>query len=42
MPEQPMQKIKPQVEVKAARAKGPYAELQVTSNFSFLRGGSHP
>ncbi len=22
--------------------KGPYAELQVTSNFSFLRGGSHP
>ena len=42
MPEQPIQKVKPQVAVKAARAKGPYAELQVTSNFSFLRGGSHP
>ncbi|HWB51813.1 MAG TPA: error-prone DNA polymerase [Stellaceae bacterium] len=26
----------------AAQPAGPYAELQVTSNFSFLRGGSHP
>jgi error-prone DNA polymerase len=25
-----------------AKPAGPYAELQVTSNFSFLRGGSHP
>jgi error-prone DNA polymerase len=25
-----------------AKPAGPYAELQATSNFSFLRGGSHP
>jgi error-prone DNA polymerase len=43
MPEQPAPKTKPQVPLDhVPRAKGPYAELHVTSNFSFLRGGSHP
>ena len=36
-------KPKPQFEVTGPPvAVGDYAELQVTSNFSFLRGGSHP
>ena len=36
-------KPKPQFEVTGPPAAiGDYAELQVTSNFSFLRGGSHP
>src|SRR5271154_6155550 len=43
MPEMPNPKIKPHVTVNSTPSvKGPYAELQVTSNFSFLRGGSHP
>src|ERR1041385_1477701 len=49
MPEQEHVKIKPVVgdggtgEERAVRAGGvAYAELMVTSNFSFLRGGSHP
>jgi error-prone DNA polymerase len=43
MPEQPNPKIKPQIAMgPVPQIKGPYAELQVTSNFSFLRGGSHP
>jgi error-prone DNA polymerase len=43
MPEQPDPKIKPKISTTAVpRVKGPYAELHATSNFSFLRGGSHP
>src|SRR5579863_6481796 len=43
MPEMPNPKTRPHAARAAApRVKGPYAELQVTSNFSFLRGGSHP
>src|ERR1041384_4799143 len=44
MPEQAHVTFRPKVEVPAERAPAAvaYAELQVTSNFSFLRGGSHP
>ena len=49
MPEQTNIKVKPEVpppvpvEERHARAGGvAYAELEVTSNFSFLRSGSHP
>src|SRR5690349_16839012 len=49
MPEQANFKVRPVIESKSSlqerqtRAGGvEYAELQVTSNFSFLRGGSHP
>ncbi|HUO08922.1 MAG TPA: error-prone DNA polymerase [Phycisphaerae bacterium] len=43
MPELTNEKIPPHFEPPGERAPvGPYAELQVTSNFSFLRGGSHP
>jgi error-prone DNA polymerase len=31
-----------ETETKRSRAKIPFAELAVTTNFSFLRGGSHP
>src|ERR1039458_5139512 len=43
MPELPAQKIKPPIAVhQRGHSSIPYAELHVTSNFSFLRGGSHP
>ena len=44
MPEQPEKRFRPSVHRSAGiRAAGPdYAELQVTSNFTFLRGASHP
>jgi error-prone DNA polymerase len=43
MPELPDPKFRPTVEVRAPHVpSAAYAELQVTSNFSFLRGGSHP
>src|ERR1035437_3650376 len=43
MPEQPNPKIKTHVTfTKSAPTSIAYAELQVTTNFSFLRGGSHP
>src|SRR5437870_4871600 len=44
MPEYPQEKIRPRLpEVREVPPVGPaYAELHVTSNFSFLRGGSHP
>ena len=45
MPELPAPKIRPQIAVAHPPLEPPpiaYAELQVTSNFSFLRGGSHP
>ena len=45
MPEQPDPRPRPQVAaspVSRRKAAVDYAELQVTSNFSFLRGGSHP
>jgi error-prone DNA polymerase len=43
MPEVEFPKIRPEVR-RVERAPSPiaYAELQVTTNFSFLRGGSHP
>ncbi len=38
-----MPRCKPLIETLSARPPtGPYAELQVLSNFSFLRGASHP
>jgi len=46
MPEQPSPKLRPSVPAPAIEAPAtgapPYAELDVTSNFSFLRGASHP
>jgi error-prone DNA polymerase len=43
MPEVEFPKFRPQISVGPVPVvKEPYAELQVTSNFSFLRGGSHP
>ncbi|MGN6371166.1 MAG: error-prone DNA polymerase [Phycisphaerae bacterium] len=43
MPESEHLKIRKELELQGERApEGPYVELQVTSNFSFLRGGSHP
>ena len=44
MPEQENKKERPKVRVPAAAPAGEaaYAELEVTSNFSFLHGGSHP
>jgi error-prone DNA polymerase len=43
MPELPNPKIRPQVSLSAFTPSAvAYAELQVTTNFSFLRGGSHP
>ncbi len=45
MPEQPDPRPKPRLPAPVASRPKPavdYAELQVTSNFSFLRGGSHP
>ncbi len=43
MPESPNPKIKPRVAFNApAPTSISYAELQVTTNFSFLRGASHP
>ncbi len=43
MPEVENPKIKPQISLShVPEQKGPYTELHVTSNFSFLRGGSHP
>ncbi len=43
MPEQPEEKIRPPLIVDTPpQPAGDYAELHVTSNFSFLRGGSHP
>ncbi len=43
MPEQPEEKIRPSpVATDEPKIMGDYAELHVTSNFSFLRGGSHP
>ena len=44
MPEYPNIKIRevPDVPKTAAPSHLPYAELDVTSNFSFLRGASHP
>ncbi len=43
MPESPLPRCKPQISRVSVRpAAGPYAELQVISNFSFLRGASHP
>ena len=44
MPEQPANKIKPAAIHHHRRSTSPiaYAELHVTSNFSFLRGASHP
>ncbi len=43
MPEIENPKIRPAIEIpKQPLVRGPYAELQMVSNFSFLRGGSHP
>ena len=45
MPESPQEKIRPAPEPPAetfAPATYDYAELDVTTNFSFLRGASHP
>src|SRR5687768_6858637 len=45
MPETPFPKIKPSLDPPAPPPEGdipPYAELDVTTNFSFLRGASHP
>ncbi len=43
MPEVEFPKIRPKVTVgHVPTAKGPYAELHVTSNFLFLHGGGHP
>ena len=43
MPESEHQKIRKELEPLGEPAPvGPYVELQVTTNFSFLRGGSHP
>ncbi|HQH28340.1 MAG TPA: PHP domain-containing protein, partial [Oligoflexia bacterium] len=44
MPEKPAQRIKPLFRAAAPQrnAAAAYAELQVTSNYSFLRGASHP
>jgi error-prone DNA polymerase len=43
MPDIPYEKIKPTLPtVTAGKSTVPYAELQVTSNFSFLQSGSHP
>jgi error-prone DNA polymerase len=43
MPELPEPRCKPLMESISSRPPpGPYAELQVVSNFSFLRGASHP
>jgi error-prone DNA polymerase len=43
MPERPDEKIRPVLPPSAERLpRGDYAELHVTSNFSFLRGASHP
>lgn len=43
MPELPYSKFRPSLEPRTPPVEAPpYAELQVTSNFSFLRGGSHP
>src|SRR5579864_4637999 len=43
MPEYPNPKIKPAVTFSPAMPSSiGYAELQVTTNFSFLRGASHP
>ena len=43
MPELPVPRCKPLIETLSARPpSGPYAELQVASNFSFLHGASHP
>jgi len=43
MPDPPEPKIKPDLPARPrVLSPVPYAELAVTSNFSFLRGGSHP
>jgi error-prone DNA polymerase len=44
MPELPTPKPKPQITLPnhSARSSISYAELQTTTNFSFLKGGSHP
>src|SRR3954447_5837997 len=44
MPESPNLKLRdvPPVPTDTAPAPEPYAELDVTTNFSFLRGASHP
>src|SRR5438477_1847348 len=46
MPEYPIPKLRPAPEPPAdaveAEAAPPYAELDVATNFSFLRGASHP
>ena len=46
MPESPQEKLRPAPEPPPnetfAESSVPYAELDVTTNFSFLRGASHP
>ncbi|HVX83768.1 MAG TPA: error-prone DNA polymerase [Phycisphaerae bacterium] len=43
MPELPFPKIRPEVDLSRVQPSAiPYAELHVTTNFSFLRGASHP
>ena len=42
MPEQPEPKARPHPWKKGSVPFFPYADLHVTSNFSFLRGASHP
>ena len=44
MPESPNLKLRevPPVPANTAPAPDPYVELDVTTNFSFLRGASHP